>query len=389
MLREPRVLSLRDRRAFTLVEMLVVIGVISVLASLVLVGVMQAQATARRLSCQNNLKQLYLAATLFETSKSNLPAARSFMNVAMPPGYVKPANFNASNANQHAVTWVHEILPYIEQQGLHELLQSTLVSFTTGNPNGLTNPVEDIVRLQGNSGIRLSLLLCPSDERDGTKEQMSYAANGGLPDNVRIQGIQLVYSFDWPANGVFDNRLKGTGDASLNVHATTLGDIKDGLTNTIMFGENVDVQQWHLNGWSPSGAPASQNGELEFNACIVWQDDTVTQRLNKDTDTGNGFSAAYARPSSNHPSGFNVVMCGGQVKLLSESISYDVYRKLMSSNGKKYKSAGQNTSVAATLQVQSSVLDEDSYSRAVAQRSALGPQTAESAIVLGTLTGSR
>ncbi|NQT18598.1 MAG: prepilin-type N-terminal cleavage/methylation domain-containing protein [Planctomycetes bacterium] len=55
----------RMSRAFTLVEMLVVIGIVSVLASLLIPVLSQARATARRVNCLNNLRQWGLAATMY------------------------------------------------------------------------------------------------------------------------------------------------------------------------------------------------------------------------------------------------------------------------------------------------------------------------------------
>jgi prepilin-type processing-associated H-X9-DG protein len=73
---------------------------------------------------------------------------------------------------------------------------------------------------------------------------------------------------------------------------------------------------------------------------------------------GTGRSAAaagFARPSSYHPGGLNVLFCDGHVRFMSDKIGYHVYQALMTPM--RYKSINNSTVMpfpplhGATLQV--------------------------------------
>src|SRR5690606_20172371 len=70
----PRTLN----RGFTLIEMLVVIGITGLLASLMLPAVQAAREAARRAQCANNLRQLGVALQSYEGAWGMFPAANYF-----------------------------------------------------------------------------------------------------------------------------------------------------------------------------------------------------------------------------------------------------------------------------------------------------------------------
>jgi len=88
------------RRAFTLVELLVVISIIGLLLAMLLPAVQSAREAAKRSGCQSNMKQVLLAFHNFETAQTRLPFAKRV------------------EGDGAARSWAPDLLPYLEQANM-------------------------------------------------------------------------------------------------------------------------------------------------------------------------------------------------------------------------------------------------------------------------------
>ncbi|MEN9673616.1 MAG: hypothetical protein RL553_1881 [Planctomycetota bacterium] len=99
--------SIRIRKAFTLIGLLVVIAIIAILIGLLLPAVKKVREAASRMQCSNNSKQTVLAHHNFDNNNNNLPT-----------------NITTGMRNP---SWPVYLLPFLEQESAYKALDFSQV----------------------------------------------------------------------------------------------------------------------------------------------------------------------------------------------------------------------------------------------------------------------
>jgi prepilin-type N-terminal cleavage/methylation domain-containing protein len=209
-----KAIRLDRTRGFTLVELLVVIAIIGILVGLLLPAVQAAREAARRMSCQNNLKQIGLALHNYESTYKAFPAAAYWKAGSM-------ASRAAPAAGEHRnFSWIATTLPYVEQGALYNSINFSipLVSGPAGGPNPSTMTGQAMPGGMLLVSQRIPTFECPSDPGFG----------GPNPHNLAWSNYAGTEGYDWwqrPSHPI-------TGLFNLNTY-TRVAAITDGTSNTI------------------------------------------------------------------------------------------------------------------------------------------------------------
>ena len=144
--REPNSSSyrMRGRKAFTLVELLVVITIIGILIGMLLPAVQTAREAARVTQCSNNLKQLALACINYSSQSNELPYGRKY-------------------DIWDSYTWTELVLPSLELDTVYTgywTLEQRGYATNYPGPNG---PIGDDAKLRQARQALLPMFYCPSD----------------------------------------------------------------------------------------------------------------------------------------------------------------------------------------------------------------------------------
>jgi len=333
----------QKNRGFTLVELLVVIAIIGILVALLLPAVAAAREAARKMSCQNNLKQLGLACRTYHNTYGRFP----------PNG-----GYTWNRQSNNAYNWWRtsrgsvfvRLLPFMEQDPIYNGLN---FEWTTTAHNTRFWRLDGRVPFPGpnvkeNRANIIPSFICSSANIDphmtdaNPQRARAITCYGWSIGNQRMNS-RGNWCVDYPGNifgtgpGNHGNDGRGyrlSGVFSRAFWAAKFRDVADGESQVIAMGEALPNKMDHgRNGWFyPNTMWCATTGPINYpivgigDKSFSWAN--ATPPLNphgcthwKNWQTSQSFKSA-------HKGGAQFVFVDGSVQFLSENIDYITYQRL-------------------------------------------------------------
>jgi prepilin-type N-terminal cleavage/methylation domain-containing protein/prepilin-type processing-associated H-X9-DG protein len=207
------------RPGFTLLELLVVIGIVAVLLALLLSAVQRARASAGRAGCTNNLRQAGIALHNYHGVYGSFP-----------PGV------RASSPYPFA-GWEARLLPFVEQSSLWTKTQQAFARDLDFRDNPPHSGFATVLRLY----------TCPSDPRTQTSLDLGNGFVVAFTDYLGVEGT---------------NQYREDGMLYLDSQVR-FADVTDGTSTTLLVGERPPSPEGHF-GWWYGGMGQSMDGSADM-----------------------------------------------------------------------------------------------------------------------------
>ena len=292
------------QNGFTLVELLVVIAVIAMLVALLLPAVQSARASARRVQCVNNLRQIGLATSNYASANNHLP----------------PPTAGAQFENRGSTLVL--LLPYLEEGALYKNYQ--LDKAITDEGNALV------------TGQSVPVYLCP--EMSTNRPVPDTECGEVLAAGSYVISTRTTYSGHGRLDGAFKNPVEGRRYSLSYQH------IMDGTSKTLLVGE---VNYGHSDFlWTDCG---------EKNGTPKWGDTTWANgywffswgHMSTDLPELYNNTDLFASPNSartfrsDHNGGVHFVFLDGSVDFLADDSDPKVREALVTRAGQEVTHLGR------------------------------------------------
>ena len=308
------------RRAFTLVELLVVIAIIALLVALLIPAVQSAREATRRTQCTNHFRQVALATLNYASGTEGLPPRREKRFF----GYTS------------FVGWRFTILPYLEESSIFDRLT---------NPRSWTlDTIEPDPEFTPSRPAVIQAYLCPTTP--GTPNLVLSARAVSRTDSrlifdgfATIQNSSVAWVFESVEGNVYHGAWIGTRrpyspevSGESRYEPAKLRWFTDGLSKTILIAEKAGLPQL-IHGAQRLSHDHFSYAWIAAAAGTGWGDNIfMNYEVEGIPSQGAVNFSNRIHPFSFHAGGANVSMCDGSVRFMAEDTAPEILFSIATRN---------------------------------------------------------
>jgi type II secretory pathway pseudopilin PulG len=291
------------RIAFTLVELLVVIGIIMMLMALLLPAVESARESARLVTCRNNAKQLAQGCLTHLELQGYFPSGGW--------GYLWTGDADGGFGATQPGGWAYSVLPFIEQKNLHQLGAGLDES---GRRAAAMQRMQTPVRIFYCASRRKPKNYASANshlnaDRPSTAAKTDYAINGG--------GFRGTLWDNWIPRDWQDDQDKTTGITGVKSEFRP-DSFPDGMSSTLLLAEkNLNPDRYQTGNCDADNGDTWQGKDWDT---IRW---TAAIPL-RDTPGVDGIE----RFGSAHSNGITAAACDGSVRGVRFDVDQALWQRL-------------------------------------------------------------
>lgn len=320
----------QKRTGLTLLEIVVVVGIVGILLALLIPAVQSMRESARQVTCQNNLKQVAMAILNSESANGSLPSLYNGKFLARPSTVSDEFHFHS---------WRVAILPYIEESALYNRIdfrqastvQTNLVNIATTIPAYMcpstSNPSGAVPEIGVFSdGGPVATFIGPAARSD-YEAVLGLSPDGGASSLIEM--LKRARLGSWGDIRYLPTSTTTTGAKIGSVQNGKFRDTTDGLSQTILVGERAGRPDYYASGRLVDTYPYESPNDLTLDSQqAAWAVSThFAQLLFSPQQTVN--ASNYGGLFAFHKSGANVALADGSVRLLSMSTSTAILNALV------------------------------------------------------------
>lgn len=315
----------RDRSGLSLIEILVVIAIIGLLVGLLIPAIQSSRESARRVVCQDRLRQVGLAVIAHESARGTLPRLYNGAFLPQPRTAIDEFHFHS---------WRTAILPGVEQQATFAALNFDMPATVASNQTAVNVGIEVFVCPSARNPTRIVPEIGAWNDGDFPVAWVGTAARS---DHEAVVGVQVARQTNISTDlsiirfGAWGEATYDTSNgAALRYRVARLSDLRDGLSNTILIGERAGRPDEYRRGEpvtpyrDPTTGMDHHQAAWAISTHIWWTVLGLDQGVNETNRTG---------IFSFHPGGAHVALADGSVRFLKDTTNPTVLKALATRAG--------------------------------------------------------